>query len=203
MTTCLQKARRDRGSSSSSSIRYNTHAPWRTSSTIQTKWNYQHLFIQIPILDYVLVHSVGKTHVLVVPTPNISLRFTRFRRIHVNWPAVVLKSHCHTAKEAFLLDVCCLKWPRSFFCSCFLLMIVHLRNLFLLSTPVARILLTSRWVSRQKNVKWSSTNISRLTVGVKHSISGRTTFSPNLHLVEQETLECNNTIARFHVITRI
>ena len=147
------------------------------------------------VLEYVFFNFV--------PTPNISLRFTRFRRIHVNWPAVVLKSHCHTAKEAFLLDVCCLKWPRSFFCSCFLLMIVHLRNLFLLSTPVARILLTSRWVSRQKNVKWSSTNISRLTVEVKHSISGRTTFSPNLHLVEQETLECNNTIARFHVITRI
>ena len=33
-------------------------------------------------------------------------------------------------------------------------------------------------------------NISNLTVGVKHSIGCRTTFSPNLHSVEEESLEC-------------
>ena len=33
-------------------------------------------------------------------------------------------------------------------------------------------------------------NLSKLTLEVKHSISRRTTFSTNLHLVEEETLEC-------------
>ena len=42
-------------------------------------------------------------------------------------------------------------------------------------------------VSRQKNVKQLSINISKLTVGVTHSISRRTTFPPNLHLVEEVT----------------
>ena len=36
----------------------------------------------------------------------------------------------------------------SFFCSCLPTMIVPLRNVFLWSTPVARMLLTSRWVCR-------------------------------------------------------
>ena len=58
-----------------------------------------------------------------------------------------------------------------FFCSGLSPMIVHLRNLFLLRTPVARMLLTPRWVSRWKDVKQSSINISKLKVGVKHSIS--------------------------------
>ena len=33
-------------------------------------------------------------------------------------------------------------------------------------------------------------NMSKLTAGVKHSISRRTTLSPKLHLEEVETLEC-------------
>ena len=32
--------------------------------------------------------------------------------------------------------------------------------------------------------------ISNLTVGVDHSICRRTTFSPNCHSVEEESLEC-------------
>ena len=37
----------------------------------------------------------------------------------------------------FLLDLHCSKWPRCFFCRCLSPMIVHLRNLFLLSIRVA------------------------------------------------------------------
>ena len=69
-------------------------------------------------------------------------------------------------------------------------MTVHLRNLFLLSTHVAQMLLTQRRVNRRKDLKLLSINKSTLKLGVKHSISRRTTFSPNLHLVEEETLEC-------------
>ena len=35
-----------------------------------------------------------------------------------------------------------------------------------------------------------SINMSKLTLGVKHYISRRRTFSPNLHIVEGETLKC-------------
>ena len=117
------------------------------------------------MLGYVLVHSVDKTHVLVVtmelilllllnvlffnfvPTPSKSIRFTRFRRSYINCTAVVLTNHCQSY-TAFLLDVRCSKLTRSFFCSCLSPMIVHLRYLFLLSTRVARMLLTLRWISR-------------------------------------------------------
>ena len=97
-----------------------------------------------PLIGHALVHSVDKTHVLVVtveliwllflktlsfnfaPTPRKYLRFTRFRRSYVNHPAVVLTNHCQSY-TVFLLDVRCSKWPWSFFCSCFFPMIVHLR----------------------------------------------------------------------------
>ena len=132
LTTCLRKARRGRDSSPSSLLlRYNTHAPWRTISTIQTNGNNHHFFIRIPILGHILVHFVDKTHVLVVtveliwlmflnifsfdfiPTPNKALRFTRFRRSYVNRPAVVLTNHCQSYTD-FWFDVRCLNWPCSF-----------------------------------------------------------------------------------------
>ena len=121
---------------------------------IQTNENHHHFFIRIPILGHTLVHSVDKIHVLVltvelvwllflnmfffnfVPTMNKSLRFTRFRRSYKNRSAVVLTNYCQSY-TAFLLNVRCSKWPRSFFCSCLSPMIVHLCNLFLLSTRVA------------------------------------------------------------------
>ena len=151
-------------------IRYNTYGTWRTTSTIQTNGNHHHCFIWIPILGHVLVHSVDKTHVLVVtvelirllflnifsfnfvPTSNKSLRFTRFRRSYVNRPAIGLNNHCQSC-TAFLLDARCLKWPLSFFCSSLFPMIVHLHKLLLLNTHIARILLTPRRVSRRKYVK--------------------------------------------------
>ena len=81
---------------------------------------------------HVLAHSIGKSHVLLVtvelicllflnklffnfvPIPNKSLRFTRFRRSYVNRTAIVLTNHCQSY-TAFLLDVLCWKWSRSFF----------------------------------------------------------------------------------------
>ena len=85
-----------------------------------------------PILGYALVHSVDKTHVLVVTvdliwllflnilsfnfaaTSRKSLRFTRFIRSYVNSPAVVLTNHCQSY-TAFLLYVRCSKLPCSNF----------------------------------------------------------------------------------------
>ena len=157
-----------------------------------------------PVLGHVLIHSVDKTHVLVVtlqliwllllkilsfnfvPTPNKFLRLKRFRKSYVNRLDVILTNHI--SYTAFLLDVrCAPQCGHVFFCSCLSPMLVHLRNLFLLGTPVAGMLLTPRWVSRQKDVEQLSINISKLTVGVKHSISRGTTFSRNPHLVQEET----------------
>ena len=173
LTTSLRKVRKGRDSSPSSLlIQYNTRTLWRTTSTIQTNGD-NHLFFHldtIPVLVHVLVDSFDKIHVLVVtvelnwllflnilffnffPTPNKSPGFRRFRRSYVNLTAVVLTNHCQSY-TAFYLDVCCSKWPCFFFVSCLFPMTVHLRNPILLSTPVARMLLTPSWVSRRKDVR--------------------------------------------------
>ena len=52
-----------------------------------------------------------------VPTPNKTLRFTRFRS-YINRTAVVLTNHCQSY-TAFLFDVCCSKWPHSLFMQLF------------------------------------------------------------------------------------
>ena len=119
-----------------------------------------------PTIGYALVHYFDKTHVLAiivemiwllflnilsfnfVTIPIIFLRSAKFWRSYVNRPVVFLTNHCQTT--AFLLDVRCSKWPRSFLLQLF----VHDDSAFaLLSTPVARILLTPRWVGRRTNVK--------------------------------------------------
>ena len=133
--TCLPKVRTGWDSSPLSLLRYNNHAPWITTSAIQTNGNHHHFFIRIPIIGHVLVQSVGKAHVLVVaveqiwllllnifffnyvPTPNKTLRFTRFRS-YINRTAVVLTNHCQSY-TAFLFDVCCSKWPHSLFMQLF------------------------------------------------------------------------------------
>ena len=110
------------------------------------KWGllqFLHLDIS-PVTGHNLVHSVGKTHVLIVTVnliwllflnilsfnfvaaPRKFLRFTRFIRSYVNRPAVVLTNHCQSY-TAFLLDVRCSKLPCSIFCSCLFPMIMHLR----------------------------------------------------------------------------
>ena len=120
LITCLEKARRSRDSLPLSLlIWYTTHAPWIRTSNIQTNENHHHFFIWVPILGHVLVHSVEKTHVLVVtvelislfflnnfffkfvPIPNKSLRFTRFRSSYVNCTAVVRNNHCQSYRLRF------------------------------------------------------------------------------------------------------
>ena len=135
-----------------------------------------------------------------VPTPNKSFRFTRFRRSYVNRNAVVPTNHSQSY-TAFLLDVRCSRLSYYFFYSCLSPVIMHLPNLFLLSTRVASILLISRWVSRRKDVKYLSINISKRTIGVQYTISSRTTFSPHLHLVEDVCPFCNinRTIFPLHI----
>ena len=115
LTKYLRKARRGRYSSPSSLLIWcNSHAPWITTSTIQTIGNHHHFFIRLPIVGLVLAHPVDKTHVLVVtveliwllfliisffnfaPTPNKVLRFARFRRSYVNRTSVVLTNHCQS-----------------------------------------------------------------------------------------------------------
>ena len=115
------------------------------------------LFLQLstsPVIGHALVHSVDKTHVLVVTvdliwllffnilsfnfvaTPKKFLRFTRIIRSYVNRPAVVLTNH-YQSYTAFLFDVRCSKLP----CSIFLKLFVPNYGTFsLLSTPVARML---------------------------------------------------------------
>ena len=111
-----------------------------------SKWGllqFLHLDIS-PVTGHNLVHSVDKTHVLIVTVnliwllflnilsfnfvaaPRKFLRFTRFIRSYVNRPAVALTSRCQIY-TAFLLDVRCSKLPCSIFCSCLFPMIMHLR----------------------------------------------------------------------------
>ena len=84
-------------------------------------------------------------------TPNKSLRFRKFRRSNVHCSPVVQTNHCQVAL-LILLDVLCPRCSHSFFCGFLPPTIVHLCNLFLLSTPVAQMLLTPRWVSRREHV---------------------------------------------------
>ena len=96
------------------------------------------------VTGYFLVHSLEKSHVLVVtveliwllflnilffnfvPTQRKFLMLTRFRRTYVNRPAVILANHCQSY-AAFLLEVRCSNRPCSFFLSFSFPMIMHLR----------------------------------------------------------------------------
>ena len=144
-----------------------------------------------PVLGHVLINSVDKTQVLVVTveliwllflniisfnfaeTLNKFLMLKRFRKNYVNRSDVVLTNH--TSYIAFLLDVRCAVQCGHvpFFSSCLYPMLEHLRNLFLLSTPVPRMLLTPRWVSRRKDVKQLSINISKLLELSIPSVAGQ------------------------------
>ena len=80
-------------------------------------------------------------------------RSARFRRSYEKHPAVVLTRPTSCTDFFVWCALRCSKWSRSFFCSCSIPMIVYLWNLFLLNTPLARMLLTPRWVSSQKDEK--------------------------------------------------
>ena len=98
-----------------------------------------------PVLGRVLIHSVDKTHVLVekgwliwllflnilsfnfVPTPNKSLKLTRFTKSYVNHSAVFLNNR--TSYTAFFSRCAMFKVATFLFCSCLPPMLVDLRNL--------------------------------------------------------------------------
>ena len=125
LTTSLRKARRGKDSSPLSQlIQYN---PYTLKSNIYHSSKREpppffHLDTN-PVFGHVLIHSIDKTHVLVVtvesiwllflniisfnfvPTPNKFLRLKRCRKSYVNRPDVVLTNH--TSYTAFLLDVHC------------------------------------------------------------------------------------------------
>ena len=146
------------------------------------------------VLNHVLVHSVDKTHVLVVtvvliwllflnilsfnffPTSSRSLKFRRFRTSYVNCHVVVPTNHYQSCPALlFLLDVRCSKKPRSFFCNCLSPITVHLLNLFLLSATCLNVINSK--VGKQTE---------RYEIG-KHFISRKTTFSPNSDIAEEAT----------------
>ena len=126
LITYLRKARRGRDSSPLSQlIQYNTHAPCRTTSTIQTN-GYHHLFSfkyqscvwprsdpfcwQKPCsgcnsgIDLAVVPEYTFFQ-LCSNAEQISVRLARFRRNYVNRPTIVLTSR--TSYWAFLLDMRC------------------------------------------------------------------------------------------------
>ena len=136
-------------------------------------------FIRIPVLYLETFWSILSkiTHVLVVTeeliwllflnilsfnyvqTTNKSLRFRKFRRSYTYTSLLSFKPTTMKCRLLFLLDVHCWKRPYSIFYCFVSITIVHLRNLFLLSTLVAQMLLTPRWVSRRKDVKYLFINI--------------------------------------------
>ena len=132
-----------------------------------------------------MIHSVDKTHVLVatmeliwslflntlsfnfVPRPNKSLRLTRQNLICAG-----------LFKAATLLFLQLLVCSESAF----------VQPISAEHTSCSNVVNSNpRWVSRGKDVESLSINVSKLTVGVKNSISRKTTFSPNHHLVEEKT----------------
>ena len=122
------------------------------------------------VLENVLVHPVEKTRVLFVrvefvwllflnilsfnfvQTPSKPPRFRKFRRSNVHRSDVVQTNHCQSCTTFFALRAL-FKVVTYLFCGCLSPTLVHLLNLFLMNTPVAQMLLTPRWVSRQKDMK--------------------------------------------------
>ena len=147
-----------------------------------------------PVLGHVLIHSVDKTHVLVVTVELICLLLLNILSFKfVPTPNKQISTPCCCSNQTHKLHCFSFDGRRCaiqsnpvpfFFRRCLSLLIVRLCNLFLLSTAVAWMLFTPTWVNRRKDVKQLSMNILKLTVAVKHSISRRTTFSPNSRLEE-------------------
>ena len=75
-----------------------------------------------------------------------------------------------------MLDVGCSQQPGSFFCSCFFPNDSTIAYPIFLVHTVPQMLLTSRRVSRRKDVKQLSINMSKLKVGAKNSISRKQCF---------------------------
>ena len=128
-----------------------------------------------PVLGDLLVDSVEKNHALVVTveliwllflnilfsnfiqTPNKSFRLKKFRRSYAHRSVVVKTNHCRIW-TAFFASYALFKVATLLFLRLFVPNDLHSRklfllNIFLLSIPVAQILLAPRWRSRRKYVK--------------------------------------------------
>ena len=99
-----------------------------------------------------------------VPTPNKSLRFTRFRKKDVNLFAIVLTSHWESY-TAFMLSVRCLKWPRSFSLQLFV------PNNSLFEGTCYSNVIDSKESKQTKRGELVIHKTSKPTLGVKRSIS--------------------------------
>ena len=147
---------------------------WRTTSTIQTNVGHYHFFNRIPILYLATFWSIQLTKpmfwlrnsgigLIVVleysffqlcsNTELGSLRFTRFRRSYVNRTAHTDALPITVKVKLLFCLMCAVQSGHVPFFNCLSPMIVHLRNLFLLSKPPAQMVLTPRWVSRRKHTQ--------------------------------------------------
>ena len=156
-------------------MRYNINAFCRTKSVIQANGDHHHFFPSDtdPILSHWFILSTKPCSRCLVVVLQYNFfkffsnakqisRLRRIRRSYINCPVIAPTNHCQKC-TALLLDVCISKRPCYFFCSSLLSLYyyspMHLRNLFLLSTPVALIFLTPRWIIRRKGVM----SLGRLT----------------------------------------
>ena len=165
MPTSFQKTKRGRDSSLSSFLIDKT--PFcRATSVIQANGDHHHFFCSDtdPILSHWFILSTKPCSGCLVVAVQYNFfklfsnakqisRLRRIRRSYINCPVIAPTNHCQKC-TALLLGVCISKRPCYFFCSSLLSLYyyspMHLRNLFLLSTPVARILLTPRSISDRK-----------------------------------------------------
>ena len=109
---------------------------------------YIYIYIYIGELFWLLF--LNKLSFNYVQTTKKSLRFRKFRRSYTYTSLLSFKPTTMKCRLILLLDAHCRKRLYSILCCCLPVTIVHLRNLFLLNTLVAQMLLTPRWVSRRK-----------------------------------------------------
>ena len=106
-------------------IRYNTHTPWKPTSTIQANGDHHHFFIQIPIQSLAIFWSILLTNSCsgcskLIWLLSLNILFCNF---FLRLPAVVLSNPCQSY-IAFFLNVRCSRLPRSSFLQLFLSIII-------------------------------------------------------------------------------
>ena len=128
-----------------------------------------------PVFGHVLIHYFVRIHVLVVTEKLIwllllnilSFNFVpKLSKFLLGWQdseedlwSVMLSFYPATQviQRFCFMSAALFKVTMFLFCICLSSMMVYLHNLFLLKTPLARMLLTPRWASRQKDEKmWNS-----------------------------------------------
>ena len=136
-----------------------------------------------PVTAHTLVHSVNKTHVLVVTVELIWLLFFQLcsssRKI----------SQVHKSTDKVTLLFCLMCTIQSGHVPFLAAIFSQWQCICIVEHTCCSNVANSK-LGRQTNRCERVINIANLTLGVKHSIGHRTTFSPNLHSIEEETLEC-------------